>query len=46
MEIGDDVIISAGAFINFNISSHSLVVGNSCVVHVKVGVSGNEKKKD
>lgn len=31
--IGDDVMIAPGAYVNCNIPSHSIVIGNPCVVH-------------
>ena len=31
--IGDDVLIAPGAFINFDVPSHSIVVGNPGVIH-------------
>lgn len=33
--IGDDVMIGPGAFVNFDVPSHSVVVGNPGVVHHK-----------
>ena len=31
--IGDDVLIAPNAFVNFDVPSHSVVVGNPAVVH-------------
>lgn len=33
--IGDDVMISPGAFVNFDVPSHSVVIGNPGTVHHK-----------
>lgn len=33
--IGDDVLIAPGAFINTDIPSHSVVIGNPAVIHTK-----------
>ena len=33
--IGDDVLIGANAFVDFNVPSHSLVIGNPGIIHHK-----------
>ena len=33
--IGDDVLIAPGAFVNFDVPSHSIVIGNPGVIHKK-----------
>ena len=33
IQIGDDVMIAPGAFVNFDVPEHSIVVGNPAVVH-------------
>ena len=33
IEIGDDVMIAAGAFVNFDVPPHSIVLGNPGVIH-------------
>lgn len=35
MTIGDDVLIAPNVFINCNISSHSVVFGNPCIIKHK-----------
>lgn len=35
ISIGDDVLIAANAFVNFDVPSHSIVIGNPGVVHSK-----------
>ena len=35
VRIGDDVVIAPNAFVNIDVPSHSVVVGNPCVVHHK-----------
>ena len=30
--IGDDVLIALGAFVNCNVPSHSVVIGNPCFI--------------
>ncbi len=35
--IGNDVFIAPGAFVNFDVPDHSVVVGNPGVVHAKYG---------
>lgn len=35
IEIGDDVLIAPNAFVNCNIPSHSVVIGNPCEIHHK-----------
>lgn len=35
VRIGDDVLIAPNAFVNIDVPSHSVVVGNPCVVHHK-----------
>lgn len=31
--IGDDVLIAPGAFVNCDVPSHSIVIGNPCTIH-------------
>ena len=33
--IGDDVMIAPNCFVNFDVTSHSVVIGNPGVVHSK-----------
>lgn len=33
MCIGDDVLIAPGAFVNFDVPSHSVVIGNPGRIH-------------
>lgn len=33
--IGDDVLIAANSFVNFDVPSHSIVIGNPGTVHNK-----------
>lgn len=33
--IGDDVVIAPGAFVNFDVPSHSVVLGNPGIIHIK-----------
>lgn len=33
--IGDDVLIAAGAFVNFDVPDNSVVVGNPGIIHHK-----------
>lgn len=33
--IGDDVVIGPGAYVNFDVPSHSVVIGNPGVIHTK-----------
>lgn len=35
IRIGDDVLIAANAFVNFDVPDHSVVVGNPGVIHHK-----------
>lgn len=35
IEIGDDVLIAPGAFVNFDVPAHSLVIGNPGIIHAK-----------
>lgn len=37
--IGDDVFIAPGAFVNFDVPDHSVVIGNPGIVHRKVGAT-------
>lgn len=37
--IGDDVFIAPGAFVNFDVPDHSVVVGNPGVIHAKQGAT-------
>lgn len=33
--IGDDVLIAPGAYVNFDVPSHSIVIGNPGVIHAR-----------
>lgn len=33
ISIGDDVLIAPGAFVNCDVPSHSIVIGNPCTIH-------------
>ncbi len=35
IEIGDDVLIAPNSFVNCNVPSHSVVLGNPCQIHYK-----------
>lgn len=35
IEIGDDVLIAPNSFVNVDIPSHSVVLGNPCTIHPK-----------
>ncbi len=35
VEIGDDVLIAPNSYVNCNVPSHSIVVGNPCQIHHK-----------
>jgi serine O-acetyltransferase len=35
IEIGDDVLIAPNAFVNCDVPSHSVVIGNPCKIHYK-----------
>lgn len=37
--IGDDVLIAANSFVNFDVPSHSVVLGNPGIVHSKYGAT-------
>lgn len=37
--VGNDVLIAAGAFVNFDIPDHSVVIGNPGEIHYKVGAT-------
>ena len=37
--IGDDVVIAPNAFVNFDVPSHSVVIGNPGVIHQKEGAT-------
>ena len=37
--VGDDVFIAANAFVDFDVPSHSLVIGNPGVIHHKDGAT-------
>ena len=37
--VGSDVLISAGAFVNFDVPEHSVVIGNPGVIHFKQNAS-------
>ena len=39
--VGDDVFIAPGAFVNFDVPSHSVVVGNPGVIHRKDNATEN-----
>jgi serine O-acetyltransferase len=39
--VGDDVFIAPGAFVNFDVPSHSVVVGNPGVIHHKDNATEN-----
>lgn len=39
VHIGNDVLISAGAFVNFDVPDHSVVIGNPGVIHRKENAS-------
>ena len=39
--IGDDVFIAPGAFVNFDVPSHSVVIGNPGVIHHKDNATEN-----
>ena len=39
--IGDDVVIAPNSFVNFDVPSHSVVVGNPGVIHRKENATGN-----
>lgn len=39
VEIGNNVMIAAGAFADFDVSSHSLVIGNPGIIHTKVNAA-------
>lgn len=41
IEIGDDVLISANSFVNCNVPSHSIVVGNPCKIYRKQNATEN-----
>lgn len=38
--IGNDVLIAANAFVNFNVPDHSIVIGNPGVIHHKEDATG------
>lgn len=37
--VGNDVLIAAGAFVNFDVPDHTIVIGNPGVVHHKMGAA-------
>lgn len=39
VRIGNDVFVAPGAFVNFDVPDHSVVVGNPGVVHAKEGAT-------
>ena len=39
--VGDDVFIAPGAFVNFDVPSHSVVVGNPGIIHAKENATEN-----
>lgn len=39
ISIGDDVMIAAGAFVNHDVPSHSICVGNPCRIISRVGAT-------
>lgn len=41
--IGNDVLIAAGAFVNFNVPDHSVVIGNPGVIHYKADATKEYK---
>ncbi|MBQ7080900.1 MAG: hypothetical protein IJM92_14855 [Fibrobacter sp.] len=44
IRIGDDVLIAANSFVNFDVLSHSVVVGNPGVIHHKIGATQDYMK--
>lgn len=41
ISIGDDVVIAPNAFVNFDVPSHSVVIGNPGVIHPKANATKN-----
>lgn len=41
VNIGDDVLIAANSFVNFDVPSHSVVIGNPGVIHKKENATMN-----
>lgn len=41
INVGDDVLISANSFVNFNVPSHSIVIGSPGVIHQKEDATGD-----
>lgn len=41
IHIGDDVLIAANSFVNFDVPSHSVVIGNPGVIYHKNGASSD-----
>lgn len=39
--IGDDVVIAPNAFVNFDVPSHSVVIGNPATIHSKENATEN-----
>ncbi len=39
IHIGDDVLIAANSFVNFDVPSHSVVVGNPATIHPKMNAT-------
>lgn len=39
ISIGDDVMICPGAFVNFDVPSHSIVIGNPGVIHTRANAT-------
>lgn len=39
VKIGSDVMIAPGAYVNFDVPDHSVVIGNPGVIHKKVGAA-------
>ncbi len=37
--VGNDVLIAAGAFVNFDVPDHSVVIGNPGIIHYKIGAA-------
>ena len=37
--IGDDVLIAPGAYVNCDVPSHSIVIGNPCQIHYKMNAT-------
>lgn len=35
VSIGDDVLVAPGSYLNRDVPAHSVVIGNSCMVHFR-----------